>query len=64
MPSALKTRQMIPRTPEGHNPHDDDPSWKRNFKLEDPFDLAAYLDQDKTVVSARSDMRETLAGDR
>jgi hypothetical protein len=41
LPSALKTRPKIPRTPDGTNHNDQ--AWKGNFEPAPAFDIGHYL---------------------
>ena len=40
LPSAMKTRNKIPRTPDGAGM---DPNWKENFVPDKPFSLEEYI---------------------
>jgi hypothetical protein len=42
LPSALKKRPKIPRTPDGTG-HHFDPNWKGNFEPAPAFDIGHYL---------------------
>lgn len=67
VPSAMKSRQKIPRTPDGANPSD--PTWKIDFQPADAFDLSAYLrpsnpSNEEALNSIELDPECTLSGDR
>ena len=40
LPSAMKTRNKIPRTPDDYN---DNPDWKESFEPSRPFSLEEYI---------------------
>lgn len=40
LPSAMKSRNKIPRTPQGSDP---DTNWKENFEPSRPFSLEEYI---------------------
>ena len=43
LPSAMKTRNKIPRTPNNANAGGLDPDWKENFVPDKPFSLEEYI---------------------
>jgi hypothetical protein len=64
LPSALKTRPKIPRTPDGIG-NGYDPNWKEGFEPAPAFDIGQYLGVG-AEQSALSELasQNTLAGDR
>jgi len=51
LPSALKTRNKIPRTPENGADHEN-PHWKEEFQPDKPFNLEDYIDSNTATGGA------------